>query len=123
MLALWNKCASFPVKFKRLEGFTDESRQFIEQQLLPMTPLVHDIFQHLYTNSMTNLILNFLIKISIDLYLMEKEIRDLFLSIGIRGFMTMLGFRKTVGSQDLPWPSKQFLVMNFNKLHTVLGND
>ncbi len=53
---------------------------------------------------------------------MEKELRDLFMSLGVRGFMTMLGFRKTVGSQDLPWPSKSVLLQNFNKLHTVLSN-
>lgn len=44
VLSLWNKSAQFPIKFKKLEGFTDESRQYIDQQLQQMTPLVHDIF-------------------------------------------------------------------------------
>jgi hypothetical protein len=38
---------------------------------------------------------------------MEKDIRDFMIVIGIRGMMSMLGFRKTTGSQDIIWPTKQ----------------
>ncbi len=35
----------------RLDGFTDDTTQFVEQILNISTPLVHDVFQHLGTNS------------------------------------------------------------------------
>jgi len=37
--------------------------------------------------------------------------------------MTSLGFRKTTGSQDLPWPTKSCLLANFNKLNTILSDE
>lgn len=52
---------------------------------------------------------------------MEKDIRELLIQLGVRGFMTILGFRKTAGSQDLAWPQRAELLMNFNKLNTILG--
>jgi hypothetical protein len=51
---------------------------------------------------------------------MEKDLRNLLQHLGIRGLMTMLGMRKTVGSQDLPWPQSSVLLLNFNKLNTIL---
>lgn len=38
------------------------------------------------------------ILIKIDYFLMEKDIREFLIVMGIRGIMTMLGFRKTTGS-------------------------
>jgi len=29
---------------------------------------------------------------------MEKDVKEFLLSVGVRGLMTMLGFRKTIGS-------------------------
>ena len=57
----------------------------------------------------------------VDLYLMQKDLKELLLQLGIRGLMTMLGMRKTVGSQDLPWPQSSVLLLNFNKLNTILS--
>lgn len=37
--------------------------------------------------------------------------------------MTMLGFRKTIGSQDIVWPTKTTLLQSFNKLNTILNED
>ena len=54
---------------------------------------------------------------------MEKDLKELLISLGERGFMTTLGFRKTIGSQDLPWPTRAQLIENFNKPHIVLSND
>jgi hypothetical protein len=52
---------------------------------------------------------------------MEKDLKELLISLGERGFMTTLGFRKTIGSQDLPWPTRAQLIENFNKPHIVLS--
>jgi len=32
-------------------------------------------------------------------------VKDFLLNVGPRGVLTMLGQRKTAGSQDIPWPS------------------
>jgi hypothetical protein len=34
----------------------------------------------------------------IDFMMLEKELKDLMMLLGSRGFMTILGFRKTTGS-------------------------
>lgn len=51
----------------------------------------------------------------LDQYLMEKELKDVLIFLGARGIMTMLGFRKTTGSQDVVWPIKDSLITSFNK--------
>ena len=43
------------------------------------------------------------------------------LQIGSRGIYTILGFRKTVGSQELIWPSGKELLENFNKPNQILS--
>ena len=40
--------------------------------------------------------------------------------LGPRGVLTILGLRKTTGSQEIPWPSIDALKEGFNKPHTVL---
>ena len=50
MLTRWNLKAAFPVKFIKIEGFNDETTQFTDY-LNQYTPMIHDIFQHLLTNS------------------------------------------------------------------------
>ena len=54
---------------------------------------------------------------------MEKVLKELLIRLGIRGLMTCLGFRKTTGSQDLPWPTKASLLASFNKLNTILSEE
>jgi hypothetical protein len=57
-----------------------------------------------------------------NLYLDGKEFENLWVSIqdflcgiGPRGFLTCLGFRKTAGSKEILPPSKEELLLNFNK--------
>lgn len=56
-----------------------------------------------------------------DIHQADRTLKDLLIQIGTRGFMTALGFRKTTGSQDMPWPLRSVLLDNFNKPHTVLS--
>ena len=51
----------------------------------------------------------------------EKKIKQFLFQIGIRGVLTMLGFRKTIGSQDIIWPSGRELLQNFNKPNQILS--
>lgn len=50
-----------------------------------------------------------------------KVLKQILIMLEKRGIMTMLGFRKTVGSQELEWPSPQVLLDNFNKPNQVLS--
>jgi hypothetical protein len=45
----------------------------------------------------------------------ENCLQQLLLTLGIKGFLTILGFRKTVGTQDILWPSSNLLLENFNR--------
>ena len=51
--------------------------------------------------------------------LQHAVVRDLVMNVLPRGILTMLGLRKTVGSEDIPWPNRQELEASFNALQTV----
>lgn len=48
----------------------------------------------------------------------DEQAKQLIDDFGKKGLMTMLGFRSTVGSQTLVWPSKEALINGFNKRNT-----
>lgn len=45
------------------------------------------------------------------------------IGLGPRGVLTMLGFRKTTGSQDISWPTRKVLLDGFTKPHTVMSSE
>lgn len=53
----------------------------------------------------------------------ENNLRMLLITIGSRGIFVMMGFRKTTGSQDLPWPDAEVLIDNFNKANQLISVD
>ena len=68
--------------------------------------------QHL--NSMTHLIVQLFETLQldgqhghqvVDEQLVLTLVKDLLLNLGPRGILTMLGLRKTAGSQDISWPA------------------
>jgi len=53
---------------------------------------------------------------------LQKEFADLLQLMGARGFLTCLGIRKTVSSQDIELPpDKQQMLCSFNRLFTILS--
>lgn len=48
---------------------------------------------------------------------------DLLKALGKRGIMTMMGFRKTIGSQEKIWPSSEELLGSFNKPNQILTEE
>lgn len=46
-------------------------------------------------------------------------VRDLLMNMEPRGIYTLLGMRKTAGSQEIAWPSMQQLKEAYNRLHTT----
>ena len=56
--------------------------------------------------------------------MLQKELADFFISIGVRGILTCLGIRKTNSSVDLELPpERQQLMVAFNRLYTLLSED
>eukprot|EP01022_Parablepharisma_sp_SALTPOND_P008381 TRINITY_DN135825_c0_g1_i1.p3 TRINITY_DN135825_c0_g1~~TRINITY_DN135825_c0_g1_i1.p3 ORF type:complete len:297 (-),score=32.02 TRINITY_DN135825_c0_g1_i1:5049-5864(-) len=53
----------------------------------------------------------------------ETAVDKLLAGIGIRGILTMMGVRKTVGSADMIIPHKEVLEEKFNKPHIVLSEE
>jgi hypothetical protein len=51
----------------------------------------------------------------------RKALSNLLVGFGVRGILTMLGFRKTTGSQNINWPGIKVLTDSFLKPHTVLS--
>lgn len=58
-----------------------------------------------------------------DSSLLDAPIREFLLSIEQRGIYTMLGLRKTTGSQLAIWPRRDTLLSGFNRPHTVLTDE
>jgi hypothetical protein len=48
VLTLWNLKAGFPVQFLKLQGFNEDTELYIAE-LNKMTPLIHDMFNHIHT--------------------------------------------------------------------------
>ena len=99
----------FPVNFVQMQGFTDETETCV-QHLNSITHLVFQLFETLQQEHVGDDLLLTLVK-------------ELFLNMRPRGLLTMLGFRKTPGSQDIPWPSIFELKETFNRPHTVLTEE
>lgn len=105
VLHLWNRYGHFPVSFVKMQGFTDETDSCV-QQLNSLTHLVHIVFNSFKYSSVPSMTI--------------APIVDLLLALESRGIMTMLGFRKTQGSQEKAWPGSDELLANFNKPNQVL---
>ena len=58
-----------------------------------------------------------------NLYLMDRDISTFLSTIKFRGIMTIMGFRKTTGSQEVPWPTKNSLLESFNKPNNLLTEE
>lgn len=97
---MWNQLQHFPVGFMRMQGFNDDTESHI-QELNALTHLVTIVFNSFKFSSVPSMTIT--------------PIIDLLKALGKRGIMTMMGFRKTVGSQEKIWPSSEELLGSFNK--------
>ena len=53
--------------------------------------------------------------------MLQKELTDFLVTIGTRGILTCLGVRKTSSSVDYELlPDRQQLILQFNRLYTLL---
>ena len=92
-----------------MQGFTDDTETCV-QHLNSMTHLIFQLFEQLANiNDVDQLLLTL--------------VKDLLLNVGARGILTMLGHRKTAGSQDICWPPIYELKDSFNRPHTVLTEE
>lgn len=107
ILEMWHNNGSFPINFIKVEGLKDQTASIVE--LLNTQ------------NSTVNFIFNFLKENNIQgVY---KIVVNFLESIGLRGFMTILGFRMTPGSCEGGLPKKSDLYKSFNAIFKKEGED
>ena len=105
MLDLWNQMNKFPVRFEPMymgPQVVDESLQHTQEMTQSLTHLVKELCKFI------------VLKNPVDA---EKAIKKFMVKVGPRGLLTMLGMRKTVGSQDAVIPTAKYLLDGFNKLN------
>lgn len=91
-----------------MQGFTDETDSCV-QQLNSLTHLVHIVFNSFKYSNVPSMTIT--------------PIVDLLQALEARGVMTMIGFRKTQGSQEKAWPSSDDLLETFNKPNQILTEE
>jgi hypothetical protein len=101
IFTLWNERSIFPVTFLAMSEMEDNTGWEIER-LNALTDDVRDIFKMLSSGCV------------IDIY---KKVKELLISLDVRGFMTMFGMRTSPGSQNNVWPSKSLILEEVNKKH------
>lgn len=87
-------------------GVQDETFEFIAELNESCTGLIKDIHIKMSNHNHVDA---------------AKCLKRFILRIGMRGILTMAGFRKTTGSQDIPWPSPKLLLDSFNKPNIVMS--
>ena len=100
---------TFPIKFIPLQGFTDTTKEHIEF-------ITNDCA------SQIKILLSFIQCKATD-HEIRKVLIELLAKLGARGLFTMFGMRKTVASQEIPWPSLQQMQNGFNRPNTVLSQE
>ncbi|CAI2373297.1 unnamed protein product [Moneuplotes crassus] len=101
IMQMWKEQAKFPIKFWKLEGFSEENQNDI---MNTRTEGLLEIYKDIKEKDEESL---------------TKMVEDWLIEIKPRGMWTMLGLRTTTGSQDhLTLPSRGSLLDSFNALNT-----
>ena len=114
-MVLWHKLERFPVQFQPLPCLNHHDlTSEVTEMLCKLTPQLQYIFKELERMKEDNS----------SPRMLQKELADFFISIGVRGILTCLGIRKTNSSVDLELPpERQQLMVAFNRLYTLLSED
>jgi hypothetical protein len=114
-MSLWHEAARFPIKFPPIESLVahDNTEHFL-QSIDKLTPVIRDIFKEVQGIDDS----------SKSPSALQKEICEFLCLLEPRGFLTCLGIRKTIGSQDtvLP-PERTELEAMYNRLNKVLTEE
>ena len=126
VLCLWNKLERFPVLFQPLACLAQhDETEIVVEMLTKLTPQVKYVFRELErcshssgspdpSNNLEGCSPRSLL----------KELTELIVALQPRGILTCLGVRRTNSSVDeqLP-PEKNQLILQFNRLYTVLTDE
>ena len=114
-MVLWYKLDRFPVLFQPLPCLSHHDlTSEVTEMLSKLTPQLQYIFKELERMK----------EDGSSPRMLQKELADFFISIGVRGILTCLGIRKTNSSVDLELPpERQQLMVAFNRLYTLLSED
>ena len=115
VMSLWHDIARFPVLYPEIESLKphDDTPNFL-MSLDKLTPVIADIFKELTGITESNK----------SPRALQKEICEFLCLLEPRGFLTCLGIRKTVGSQDMVLPpEKSDLEDMYNRLNKPLTEE
>ena len=88
------------------ESVVDETLDYLASLSEDFTGLIKDTYRCLFKQKINDV---------------QRNLQRLILELGPRGIMRMVGFRKTTGSQDVPWPSPKILLEKFNQPNKILS--
>ena len=86
--------------------FDDETHNHIEELTMTHTQLVKDSIRAMVQKTSSQA---------------DVSLKKLITRLATRGIFTMLGLRKTFGSQDIAWPSPAKLLEGFNKPNQIIS--
>ena len=91
-MSLWHAKGRFPISFLEIESLKahDETEHYI-QSLEKLTSFIGEIFRELTESNKSP-------------RLLQKDICEFLCLLGTRGFLTCLGVRRTIGTQDSVLP-------------------
>ena len=97
-MQLWNQSGRFPINFLEIESLKDydESEHYI-QSFEKLTPFVSEIFKDITQLNSENK----------SPRALQKNICEFLCILEPRGFLTCLGVRRTIGSQDSVLPPER----------------
>lgn len=98
------------MRFAPMADFSDNTNEQV-QRLTELTPRLNDFFATVSSPR------------SPQSPKIKNSLVDLLIEIGARGLLTIFGFRKTYGSQDIVWPTLNVLLAGFMKPNTVLSSE
>ena len=122
---MWNKLDRFPVLFQPLTCLAhhDETEEVVEM-LSKLTPQLKYVFHELENCTNQEQFGSLDELQSPSRICLKRELTDFFVALQPRGILTCLGVRRTNSSidEELP-PEKNQLILQFNRLHTVLTDE
>lgn len=119
VISLWNDKKSFPIRFFKIIGLKDETNNTIDSMNVH-SRIITQAITYIQQDSKNIYLKKKLILKIIDFEIAYKLLSNFLELIGIRGILTMLGFRTTPGSCNGIILTRETLFLLFNTIYNVI---
>ena len=119
VISLWNDKKSFPIRFFKIIGLKDETNNTIDSMNVH-SRIITQAITYIQQDSKNIYLKKKLILKIIDFEIAYKLLFNFIELIGIRGILTMLGFRTTPGSCNGIILTRETLFLLFNTIYNVI---